>query len=80
MHSVGVVELVRALGNTVQLLDVEPTWKLILGLIDVSDGDDTGGIIKLFHDISTSYMSLMLNPIKIRGHQIEYREEIDIPN
>lgn len=53
MHSVSIVQLVGALRNAVQLLDIETGSKLILCLVDVCNRDDARSVVKLVHSVSS---------------------------
>jgi hypothetical protein len=47
MHAIRVVKLVGSLGNAVEFSDVEAGGELILGLVDMRDGDNTGRVVEL---------------------------------
>lgn len=47
VHILGVVQLIRALGDAVELFDVEVRGKLVQVLVYVGHGDDAGGVIEL---------------------------------
>lgn len=48
MHVVRIVQLVSALRDTIELLNVEACGQLILAFINVGNGNYTGSVIKLF--------------------------------
>lgn len=47
VHGTGVIMLVGALCNTIQLADAKVSGKLVLVSVDMRYGDDAGGVIEL---------------------------------
>lgn len=47
VHVIGIVELVGAPRDAVQLPDVEAFRQTVEGLVDVGDGQDPGGVVEL---------------------------------